>query len=116
MSTDVLELDQAIVRPVSVLPDASLRVTDTACDCPTIMDVEVALRETVATRCVEAVMTSVAELDTPSLVATMLTEPAAMAETTPEVDTVASAGAALLQAMVRPVTTLPAASRVTATA
>ena len=61
-------------------------------------------------------MTSVAELDTPSLVATMLTEPAARAETTPEVDTVASAGAALLHVTVRPVTTLPAASRVTATA
>src|SRR4051812_31381418 len=45
VSTDVLELDQAIVRPVSVLPDASLRVTDTACDCPATIEVEVALRE-----------------------------------------------------------------------
>ena len=61
-------------------------------------------------------MTRAAELDTPSLVAVMLTDPAAKAETTPEVDTVASAGAPLVQVMVRPVTTLPAASRVTATA
>jgi len=112
----VLELDHAIVRPVSVLPDASFKVTDSACVCPAIIEVDGALRETVATGCVEPMMIRVAELDTPSLVALMLTEPAASAETTPEADTVASAGAALLHAMVRPVTTLPAASRVTATA
>ena len=110
VATDVLELDQAIVRPVSVLPDASFKVTVNACDCPATIEVDVALRETLATRCVEPVMTRAAELDTPSLVAVMLTDPAAKAETTPEVDTVASAGAPLVQVMVRPVTTVPAAS------
>lgn len=112
----MLELDHTIVRPVSVLPDASFKMTDTACDWPTTIEVDLALRETLATGCVDPVMTRAAELDTPSLVATMLAEPAAIAETTPEVDTVASAGAPLLHAIVRPVTTVPAASRVTATA
>ena len=84
VATDVLELDQAIVRPVSVLPAASFKVTDTTCDCPATIEVEGALKETLATGCVEPVMTSVAELDTPSLVATMLTDPAAIAETRPE--------------------------------
>jgi len=116
VAIDVLELDQAIVRPVSVLPDASFRVTAIACDCPATIEAEGALSDTLATGCVEPVTTRVAELDTPSLVALMLTEPAAIADTTPEADTVASAGAPLLHVMVRPVTTLPAASRVTATA
>jgi len=49
VATDVLELDHAIVRPVSVLPDASFRVTDTACVCPATIEVDVTLRETLAT-------------------------------------------------------------------
>jgi hypothetical protein len=60
--------------------------------------------------------TSVAELLTPSLVATMETDPGAIAATLPVDDTVASVGAALLHVIARPERTLPAASRVTATA
>jgi hypothetical protein len=44
-----LELDHAIVRPVSVLPWASFKVTPIVCVCPTNIEVEVTDSVTVAT-------------------------------------------------------------------
>jgi len=60
--------------------------------------------------------TSVALPDCPSLVAMIVAEPGAIAVTTPEDDTVASCGAALLHVIDLPERTTPAASRRTADA
>jgi hypothetical protein len=58
------ELDHAMVRPLSVCPEASRNVTVIVCDWPTYIDGEVALSETVATGAGAAVLTtSVAEPD-----------------------------------------------------
>jgi hypothetical protein len=115
--TAAFELDQATVRPESELPAASRRVTEIACVWPTSMAVDDALSVTVDTGAgAEFATTSVAELLMPSLVATMETDPGAIAATLPLEDTVARVGSALLHVIVRPVRTLPAASRVTATA
>ena len=72
MMAAVFELDHAMVRPESELPAASRRVTEMACVWPTSMEVDDALSVTVETGAGAAfATTSVAELLTPSLVATM---------------------------------------------
>jgi len=87
------------------------------CDWPMNIDVDVADNDTVATGCaVGAVMTSVAAPLTPSLVATMLTEPAPIVVTVPSVDTEASDGTALVHDTLRPLSKLPDASRTSACA
>lgn len=117
VSTAGLELDQAMVRPESWFPLASRSVTPRVCDWPTYIEVDVALSVTDATGCGAAVeTTSVADPEMLSLVAMMLTDPAANAVTSPVLETVARAGAALVHVIVRPVNTLPDASRGTATA
>src|SRR5688572_18457838 len=116
-STPRLELDHAMVRPLSTFPCASFTVTAIACDCPTNIDVDVALSEIVATGGGAGLpMTSVAEPDCPSLVATIVAVPAAIVVTAPLADTVANVGAALVQVTVLPVRMVPDASRRTAEA
>ena len=92
-------------------------MTEIDCDCPTVIEVDAAESVTVATgRGAGAPMTSVAEPVWPSLVATIVADPAPIVVTSPDDDTVASSGAALDHATLRPDSTLPAASRSVAVA
>ena len=115
VATAVFELLHTITRPVSTLFAAS-RVTAVAVVVPPTM-IEDAPREAVTVATGTCVTVSVAEPAMPSLVAVMFAVPAATALTAPELAlTVATAVFELLQTITRPVSTLFAASRVTAVA
>ena len=108
------ELVQVIARPVNSPPTES-RVTATACDvCAGCSAVCGAVTVTVAIGTNKTVIG--AEPPTPSLVAVMFFVPGATAVTSPVTETVATVKSALVQVMVRPVNTLPSASRSTAVA
>jgi hypothetical protein len=101
--------DHVTRRPVSTLPFASLTVGTSVTVCPTVMVGAEGTTLIVATGA--GVTVTVLEPDCPSLVAVIVT-PAVVATpvTTPVLDTVASVTLLELQAIVRPVSTLPPAS------
>src|SRR5712691_6356891 len=75
VATDVLLLDQATTRPMSVLPAASLVTAESCCVAPTAMVADVGVTATEATGTIVTVTVEVALL--PSLVAVMAADPAA---------------------------------------
>jgi hypothetical protein len=105
-------LDQVIVRPVSTLPAESLVIALSCVVAPTLRLSELGDTATVATA-TRFTVTDAAPLF-PSLVAVMVTDPAATAVTMPLAETIATAGALLDHVTMRPVSTLPAESVVTA--
>jgi hypothetical protein len=107
----LLEL-QPIARPARTLPFASFVVAVSCCVPPTGKLVEAGLTVTVATGTGATVICVVAVFV--SLVAVMVTAPAPTADTRPVEDTVAAAVLLELHVTARPVSTLPAASWVTA--
>jgi hypothetical protein len=103
------ELDQVTVRPVRTSPSAS-RVTAVACVVrPTRSDGGVIETPTLATGTFETV--TVALPERPSTVAVMMAVPGPTAVTTPDAETVATELTDEVQVTVRPVRTLPCASR-----
>src|SRR5690349_15015453 len=102
-ATAVLLLDQAIVRPVSVVPEASFV---TATSCMVVPAVTLGLCGVTVTLATGGTVTvRLAEPETPSLVAVIFVWPAAVAVTYPAVDTVATPAVVLVQVIVRPVST-----------
>ena len=67
MAMLVLELDQVIERPVSVLPEASFKVAVACVICPAVTEDDVSATETVATG--TGLTVNDAFPETPSLVA-----------------------------------------------
>jgi len=114
VSTAVLLDTQVIVRPVRMLPFASLTVAVSCCASFTIIGVTGA--ETVTLVTGAGVTVSVALPVFPSLIAMIWTEPGATAVTRPADDTVATAVLPELHEMLRPVRIFPEASRVVAVA
>ena len=108
-ATAVLLLDHVILRPLRVVPDASF-VTATSCSVAPVVTLGLCgVTVTLATG--GTVTVRLAEPETPSLVAVIFVWPAAVAVTYPAVDTVATPAVVLVQVIVRPVSTLPLASR-----
>ena len=102
------------VRPVSTLLPAS-RSTAVACTvAPTVTELSASRASTVSTGA--SVIVSETPSDLPSLVAVMVTVPAASAVTTPLPFTVATEVLLLLHVTGRPVSVAPAALRNTAVA
>ncbi len=105
-------LDQVTVRPVSTLP-AESAVTAVSCSVdPTLTVPDDGETVTDATGTTVTVIAAVPLF--PSLVTVIVADPTATAVTRPLADTVATAGALLDHAMLRPVRTLPAESLVVA--
>jgi len=105
-------LDHVTLRPVSTLPAESL-VTAVSCSVdPTFTVPEDGETVTAATGTTMTVIAAVPLF--PSLVAVIVADPTATAVTRPLADTVATAGALLDHAMLRPARTLPAESLVVA--
>jgi hypothetical protein len=117
LATEVFDDVQPIVRPLSTFPAASFKVAVTCSVAPASRVLELAESVTVATGAGAgaATVTGAPPL-WPSLVARIDAEPALTAVTTPADDTVATSVFALDHVMVRPVSTLPAASFRTAVA
>ena len=115
VATIVLLDDQVMVRPVRTLPLAS-RVTADSCTVPpTVRLGAVGDTETDATGTGAGAVTVTADVPVcPSLNAVMVAEPALTAVTRPLELTDATPVLELVQVTVRPVRTLPFASRVTA--
>src|SRR5438552_497572 len=112
VATAVLSLDQVTVRPVSVLPFASLRVAVSCTVWPAGTDAVAGLTVTDATG---TLVTKIAAVPLfPSLVAVSVAEPTATPVACPAPFTVATAGLLLDQVTVRPPSGLPNASRVIA--
>src|SRR3989440_9955960 len=108
-ATLVLPLDHVTVRPVSVLPFASFSVAVRVTVRPTTTLGVAGVTVTVATG---TCTTVTAELPfCPSLVAVIVAVPATLPVTSPVPLTVATLVLALVHVTVRPVNTLPAASR-----
>src|SRR5438309_7057800 len=103
---------QATDRPESTLPAASFRVVVSCTVAPTSTTAVAGLITTEATGTF-ATPTLAVPLR-PSLVAVIVTDPAATPVTSPVADTVAIAAFELVQLITRPLSTLPAASLVTA--
>src|SRR5438132_1327648 len=103
---------QATDRPESTLPAASFRVVVSCTVAPTSTTAVAGLITTEATGTF-ATPTLAVPLR-PSLVAVIVTDPAATPVTSPAADTVAIAAFELVQLITRPLSTLPAASLVTA--
>ncbi|HWG35123.1 MAG TPA: hypothetical protein VN650_13210 [Gemmatimonadaceae bacterium] len=113
-TAEALEL-QATVRPVRMLPLASRAVAVAVVVPPTLKLVAPNATETLATGTTLTVIVALPVL--PSLVAVIVAVPAATPPTTPvAASTEATEGALELQMIVRPVSVLPLASRVTAVA
>jgi len=113
VSTAVLLELHVTVRPASAVPPASLGVAVSDWVVPAIIGVVTEDRPTDATGTGMTVMELVPVC--PSLVAVMVTgPPAATAVTSPLASTVATAASFVDQVTVRPVSTLPSASRVSA--
>jgi hypothetical protein len=110
----VLLDDHVTRRPVSRLPFASLVSADSCCVDPKITLAVAGLTVTEATG--TGITVSVALPDFPSLVATIVVDPAPTAVTTPWVETVAIVWSLVLQVTTRPVRTLLLASNVVAVA
>jgi hypothetical protein len=108
VATAVLLDAHATARPVSVFPLASFIVAVACVDCPTETDDAAKATVTVATGTVVTV--SVAEPLCPSLVAVIWAEPAAIALTSPELETVATAVLLDAHVTVRPVRVAPVES------
>ena len=99
------------MRPVSTCPCASFSTTVAVALPPPTTAVGARETDTLATGAAVGWFTvSVAMPFCPSLVAMIVTVPAATAVTAPEADTVASEGAEELHVTVRPVSTFPSAS------
>ena len=112
VAVPVALLDQVSTRPVSTLPAESF-VTAVSCNVdPTFTLARAGVTVTDATGTTVTVIAAVPLL--PSLVAVIVAVPTATADTRPLADTVATAGALLDHAMLRPVRTLPAESLVVA--
>jgi hypothetical protein len=106
VATLELLVDHVTVRPVSVLPPASFRVAANSCVAPTAIEAVAGATVTVATG--TNVTVSVAVPVFPSLVAVMVTVPAATAVAKPvELFTVATLAVLVDQVTVRPVRMLP---------
>src|SRR5439155_1385158 len=105
-------LDQVTTRPLNTLPFAS-RVTAVSCALAPINMLEPdGETETVATGIGAGVVTaSEAEPLWPSLVALMMEDPAATAETSPFAETLATLGLEVCQVTTRPESELPVGSR-----
>src|SRR5262245_4142000 len=111
------ELVHAMVRPVRMLPAASRNVAVACVVRPATRLVLARLTVTLATGAGAGALTvSVAEPVRPSLVAVICAVPAAIDVTMPLLETVATLVFELVHAMLRPVSTLPDASRVVAVA
>jgi hypothetical protein len=111
VATPVLLLAKVIVRPVSVFPLASFKVTTACVVWPIVRLTLLKITLTEATGGGGAAVTvSVAEPDTPSLVPLITLVPTAIAVTKPVLDTVATLVLLLAYVTVRPVSTLPLAS------
>jgi len=108
VATDVGAALHVTVRPVSTLPAASLTVAVSGAVAPTATLTVLGVMVTLAAG---TSVTVIVELPVcPSLVAVTIDVPGATAVTTPVDDTVATAGVPELHVIVRPVSTLPAAS------
>src|SRR5438309_1217076 len=107
-ASDVLLLDHVTRRPVRVFPAASLGVAVCCTVVPTYIFGVVGLTVTDATGTFATVTLAVPLC--PSLVAVIVTAPAATPVTSPVADTVAIAAFELVQLITRPLSTLPAAS------
>jgi len=112
VATDALEVAHVIVRPVSVLPLASLGVAVSCTVWPTARFADAGVTVTVATGTKVTVIADVPLL--PSLVAVMVAVPAATPVTRPPLVTVATDGALLPHVTTRPASTFPAESLVVA--
>ena len=111
VATLVFPLLNVIVRPPSVLPLASLSVTTAWVVCPIVRLPLLNVTETDATGAGGAAVTvSVAEPETPSLVAVTTALPAATAVTEPELVTVATPVLLLANVIARPLRVFPLAS------
>lgn len=112
VATPVLELAHVTTLPVRTFPPASLTVAVNDCVEPTDfvkLDGLIVTVLTAAGGAAESVPTEVP--DRPSLVAVIVTEPAASTVTRPLEDTDARDGALLVHVTVRPVRMLEPASR-----
>jgi len=108
VATPPLSLVHVTVRPVKTFPLASFGVAVSCTVCPTIIIGVAGLTVTDATG---TVLTVIADVPVcPSLVAVMVTEPAATPVTSPLPLTVASAALLVAQLITRPVNGLPFAS------
>lgn len=117
VATAAFDVLHANVRPVSVFPCASRRVTVTVVVAPVVRLVTGAESEMLATGVGDVgLMTIVAEAVFPSEVAMIVADPAAMPETDPVALTVASVGSLLDHVTIRLASVFPFASRNTATA
>jgi hypothetical protein len=110
--TPMTLLDHVTARPVSRLPAESLVTAVSWTVDPMFTLAGDGVTVTVETGTIVTVMVEVPPC--PSLVAVIVADPAATAETRPPLETVATLVALLDQVMVRPVRTLPAASFVVA--
>src|ERR1041384_330266 len=108
VATAMLLLDQVMLRPVSVFPDASLVTAESCVVAPTNTLAVAGLTLTEATGTTDTVRLVVPLL--PPLVAVMVAEPAATPDTSPLPFTVAMLVALEDQEMVRPVRMFPAES------
>src|SRR2546427_517574 len=108
VAIDVLLLTHVTMRPLSKLPAASLVTAESCWVLPTAMIADVGVTATEATGTSVTVTAEVALF--PSLVAVMVAEPAATPVTSPLEETVAVAGALDAHVIVRPDSTVPAAS------
>jgi len=120
VATVVLSEDHVTVRPVRTLPDASLVTTESCCVPPGARLAEVGLTVTVLTGTGVTVITGAGAEFTDSLVAVIVAvpTPAAVTVVVPVVElaglTESTAGLLETQLTVRPVSTLPFESLVTA--
>ena len=117
VATPLLFDNQVIMRPVRTTPAASLVTAESCCVPPTMMVAELGLTVTVATGTGLTVITGVADELTDSLVAVIVAvpTPAAVTVVVPLVElagfTVSTAVLLETHVTVRPLSTLPAASR-----
>jgi hypothetical protein len=112
VATLVLLLDQATVRPVSVLLLASRSVAVSACVAPTV--ILGAVGETLTLETATAVTVIATVVDLPPLAAVIVALPAVTAVTIPALETVATELLLLVQVTVRPAKVLLRESRTVA--
>src|SRR6266487_1263473 len=110
VAMDVLLLVQLIVRPVSVLPFASLGVAVSWTVCPAVTAAEAGLTVTVATGRVTALTVRAAEPLCPSLVAVIVADPAVTLVASPLPSTLATELLELAQVITRPPSAVPVRS------
>src|SRR5439155_7565569 len=107
-ATTALSLVQSTVRPLNTLPFASRRVAVSCTVCPTAT---LAVAGVTVTDATGATTVTVAAPLLPSLVAVITAGPALTPLTSPFPSTVAATALSLVQSTVRPLNTLPFASR-----